>query len=135
MLPPILFLVDENLPVDVVEVLREAGYDCTYVRESNYRGATDAVLSQLAGLEGRIVITRDLGFIAQSPTRPAGLILLRVPPSFGRREIRSVVEDLVAHFDFRRALGYIVSARPGLAPRLRPMGELSDSDGESRGTR
>ena len=95
MRPSISFLVDENLPIDVVEVLREAGYDCLYVKEPSYRGAADSVLSRLAASEGRIVITRDLGFPVPPPGGPPGLILLRVPPSLSRREIGEIVQELV----------------------------------------
>lgn len=49
------FLVDENLPADVVDILRRDHHDVLNISESNHRGASDQELWRLGAGEGRIV--------------------------------------------------------------------------------
>jgi predicted nuclease of predicted toxin-antitoxin system len=42
------FLVDENLPIDVGQLLQHAGHDVLHVAQSPYRGGTDDEVSSLA---------------------------------------------------------------------------------------
>lgn len=45
------FKVDENLPVEAAERLRQAGHDATTVAEQRLSGATDASLAALCQRE------------------------------------------------------------------------------------
>lgn len=63
------FLVDENLPPEIRDVLAEAGHDVVYVPHSEYRTWSDERLRQLAAEEGRVVVTLDRRF--RHPIRPA----------------------------------------------------------------
>jgi predicted nuclease of predicted toxin-antitoxin system len=56
------FLVDENLPGAVAELLRADGHDVLAVAPSAFRSADDTELWALAARERRVVVTRDLGF-------------------------------------------------------------------------
>ena len=90
------WLVDENLPKDLADWLRDRGDDVLDVADSPYRGWPDPELWQLAGHEGRIVITRDLGFL-HWPVRPTppGIVMVRVPDAWRVPSIvRMVVEEL-----------------------------------------
>jgi len=107
------FLVDENLPVDVQEVLLADGHDVLYVRQSDHRGATDRDLWQLAASEERVLVTRDLDFPLPDNPRPPALVLLRVPDSFTRKQIRAIMGQFVASSAFQEIDGRITVVSPG----------------------
>ena len=53
------FKTDENLPVEVTELLRVAGYDAMSVLEQGMGGGGDPVFDGVCLKEGRILITLD----------------------------------------------------------------------------
>jgi predicted nuclease of predicted toxin-antitoxin system len=76
------FLTDENLPREIVQLLRQLDHDALDVRESGMAGATDRQVSARAQSEARILVTMDLDFanIVQYPPGDfAGILVLRVP--------------------------------------------------------
>jgi predicted nuclease of predicted toxin-antitoxin system len=81
------FLVDENLPAQVVSVLRELDHHVTYVRETDLRGRPDNNLIAHCNEHDLLLITQDLGI--QPNLLETGLVLLRV------RRQRS--EDMATH--------------------------------------
>ncbi len=111
------FLVDENLPADVADVLRRDDHDVLNISESNHRGASDQELWRLGASEGRIVVTRDLDFPLPEIPRPPGLILLRVPGTFTRSRIRDIVSDFVDSVAFGQVEGAITVVSPGRVRR------------------
>ena len=113
------FLVDENLPVEVADVLRRGDHDVLHVSQSSHRGASDQQLWRLAANEGRIIVTRDLDFPLSDLPRPLGLILLRVPET----STRSLIEDTVTEFVESEAFDEVAEAITVLSPgrvRRRP---------------
>lgn len=74
------FKVDENLPVEAADLLREAGHEADTVLEEGLCGTEDEVLSGRIRLEGRAIITLDLDFSdirAYPPQDYPGIIILR----------------------------------------------------------
>lgn len=74
------FKIDENLPSEVVDLLREAGHDAVSVLDQGFKGSSDEEVAQVAADEGRALITLDLDFSdirAYPPPDYAGLIVLR----------------------------------------------------------
>lgn len=74
-------LADENIAAPLVSMLRNEGFDVTYIAELR-PGMTDEEVLGLAYAEGRIVLTEDRGFgeMAFRLQRPAiGILLLRLP--------------------------------------------------------
>ena len=75
------FKVDENLPVDVAELLRQAGYDAVTVVDQMLGGAADSVIARVCADEQRVLITIDTDF-ADIRTYPPedfhSLIVLRL---------------------------------------------------------
>jgi predicted nuclease of predicted toxin-antitoxin system len=53
------FKVDVNLPIEVVQLLREAGHDVYSVHEQGLVGAKDQVLAGVCQTENRAVVTMD----------------------------------------------------------------------------
>lgn len=75
------FLVDQNVPLDVVEGLRAEGHDISWA-QTDYPGADDEMLLEIAQSEERVVITfdTDFGTLAFHRNLPAssGVILFRL---------------------------------------------------------
>jgi predicted nuclease of predicted toxin-antitoxin system len=74
------FLANENVPAEVVEAARQAGYDLAWVTESSAGADDDSVLSW-AFTEGRVLVTFDKDFgkmaFSQGKDSTCGVILLR----------------------------------------------------------
>ena len=77
------FLIDENLPNDLVPVLAEHGHDARHALDNFKPGCLDPKLFDHAQKEGRILITCDLDFSdirLYPPGKHAGIIILRIEP-------------------------------------------------------
>lgn len=75
------FKVDENLPVEVAELLNQAGYDAITVSEQNLIGTSDINLAGLCRKEKRIIVTLDTDFAdirAYRPNDMFGIIVMRL---------------------------------------------------------
>ena len=81
--------VDEDLPREIVSILRAAGHEADGVRDEGLGGWSDASLWQLIQREPRFLVTADKGF-ASTRSYPlgthAGILLLR-PPEDGIRPL------------------------------------------------
>jgi predicted nuclease of predicted toxin-antitoxin system len=86
------FKVDENLPVEVAERLRAAGYDAMTVLEQRMGGEPDTNLYRVCQSEERVLVTLDLDFSdirTYRPSESAGIIVLR----FSRQDKFYVLEN------------------------------------------
>jgi len=75
------FKIDENLPVEVAELLKKAGYDAITVSEQNLVGTSDINLANLCQKENRILVTLDNDFAdirTYRPDRFPGIIVMRL---------------------------------------------------------
>jgi predicted nuclease of predicted toxin-antitoxin system len=75
------FKIDENLPVEAAELLRQAGYDAATVHEENLVGKPDADIASVCQTEKRAIITLDTDFAdirTYPPDQFSGLIVLRL---------------------------------------------------------
>lgn len=75
------FKVDENLPVDAAQLLRQAGYDAATVSEQHLSGTADSTVASVCRREGRILVTLDLDFAdirTYPPAQYPGFIVLRL---------------------------------------------------------
>lgn len=74
------FKIDENLPVEVVELLVSEGHNALTVNQQNMQGISDDKLIRVCKTEKRILITLDTDFsdIRRYPPKEYyGIILLR----------------------------------------------------------
>jgi predicted nuclease of predicted toxin-antitoxin system len=81
--------LDENLPVDAVELFRAAGWDCDTVRDEGLSGAEDPEVGAVCRAESRVLFTLDLDFSdirAYPPSEYVGIVVLR-PAEPGRRMV------------------------------------------------
>jgi len=89
------FKVDENLPVEAAEALRQAENDAATVLEQKYGGSADTQLADLCQRESRILVTLDMDFAdirAYPPAEFPGLIVLRL-----RQQDKPHVLNVLAH--------------------------------------
>ncbi len=91
------FKVDENLPVEVADLLRQVGYDAVTVFEQHLEGSPDSDIASVCQEEGRALITLDTGFAdirAYPPAQFPGLIVLRLHRQ-DKPHVLEVIERLI----------------------------------------
>jgi predicted nuclease of predicted toxin-antitoxin system len=75
------FKVDENLPIEVAELLQQAGHDAVTVLGQGLGGRADPDIASMCQREGRALVTLDTDFAdirAYPPRDFPGLIVLRL---------------------------------------------------------
>lgn len=75
------FKIDENLPIEIAGILRQAGHDAETVYSEKLTGEDDENIAAVCRKEGRAIITLDLGFAdirSYPPKDYAGLIVFRL---------------------------------------------------------
>ena len=95
------FKIDENLPVDVVESLRNAGYDAATVWDEHLNGAPDTEIADVCKREERALITLDTDFANiqnYPPQQFPGLIVLRLQRQ-DKRHVLKMLERLIPVFE------------------------------------
>lgn len=87
------FKIDENLPVEIAELLTEAGHDAKTVNDQHLEGSLDSLLANVCRDENRALITLDTDFsdiTAYPPESFPGIIVLRI-----RRQAKSHIIDVL----------------------------------------
>lgn len=85
-------ITDENIEIEIVIALREAGYDVTDIKEV-YPGIDDSAVLSLARETEAVLLTNDKDFgdlVYRLKERSNGVILLR----FGRMEMSERIDIL-----------------------------------------
>lgn len=75
------FKIDENLPVEIAELLINAGHDAKTVNEQQLQGIRDPLLINICKTENRVLVSLDADFsdiTTYPPQDFAGIIVLRV---------------------------------------------------------
>lgn len=95
------FKLDENLPVDLVQILRSADHDASSVFEQNLSGEQDRTVLDMCRAENRALITLDLDFAdvrSCPPSQNRGIIVLRLQRQ-DRPHIESIIKRLLPVFE------------------------------------
>jgi predicted nuclease of predicted toxin-antitoxin system len=72
--------IDENLPSECAEILRDGGFEADTVADELLTGADDSAIASRSRAEGRVLITLDLDFAnirAYPPAEYHGIVILR----------------------------------------------------------
>ncbi|MDA0747790.1 MAG: DUF5615 family PIN-like protein [bacterium] len=88
------FKIDENLPVETADLLRQLGHDAATVLEQNMGGEKDSAISTICQQEKRSLITLDLNFSdirTYPPNQFSGIIVLRL-----KRQDKPYVLDTIS---------------------------------------
>jgi predicted nuclease of predicted toxin-antitoxin system len=75
------FKIDENLPKELADLLRDAGHDAATIHEERMIGAADASIAQVCQAEERCILTLDVDFADirhYPPEQYPGIIVFRV---------------------------------------------------------
>lgn len=75
------FTVDENLPIDLAELLRQAGHDVVTLSDHHDAGERDALLIRSCQQDESILVTLDVDFAdirSYPPSEYPGIIVFRV---------------------------------------------------------
>lgn len=75
------FKLDENLPVELADLLREAGHDASTVLEQELSGKPDPDVAAVCKRENRALVTLDTDFAdirVYPPEDYAGLLVFRL---------------------------------------------------------
>ena len=107
--------VDEDLPVDIVQTVKAAGYtDTAGVLEQGMGGWKDPPLWQAIQAEGRFLITADKGFgdiRLYPPGTHAGVLILR-PNEDGIRPLVELIQQALAQYSLDDLAGAVAVATP-----------------------
>lgn len=75
------FKIDENLPVQVVDIIKEAGFEADSVYDERLGGSPDSSIFDVCQNDKRILVTLDLDFSdirLYPPDSHFGIIILRL---------------------------------------------------------
>jgi predicted nuclease of predicted toxin-antitoxin system len=103
------FKIDENLPLEAAESLRQAGYDAVTVLEQRLGAATDSDVASICQQEARALITLDVDFAdirVYPPERFHGLVVFRLRRQ-DKRRVLSVLERLIPLLPSEPLLGHL----------------------------
>ncbi|WP_338825520.1 hypothetical protein MHOCP_10970 [Moorella humiferrea] len=64
------FKIDENLPIEIADLLREAGYEAETVWSEQIQGFSDIELLGICRNEKRVLVTLDMDFSEKSHPPP-----------------------------------------------------------------
>ena len=95
------FKIDENLPIEIAELLINAGYDAKTVNEQQLQGVKDPILIDICKSENRVLVTLDTDFSdikAYPPHEFSGIIVLRVG-SQAKQHILKVFQHILSLID------------------------------------
>ena len=109
------FKIDENMPTEAAELLRDAGHDATTVGEERLLGSPDETLAERAQREQRAFVTMDMDFAdirAYPPDEYAGIIVLRLPVQL-RPLVLGLVRRLVPLLQTESLRGCLWIVGPG----------------------
>jgi predicted nuclease of predicted toxin-antitoxin system len=89
------FKLDEHLPAELAEDLRQAGHDAMTVVEQGLSGTDDEALMRIIQSESRVILTMDKGIAnvtAYPPGSFEGIVLFR-PHQTGRGVVSQFVRQ------------------------------------------
>ncbi|AFY73776.1 hypothetical protein Syn7502_01724 [Synechococcus sp. PCC 7502] len=75
------FKIDENLPIEFADILKNNGYEASTIYSEALKGAKDTIVISVCQREERALITLDLDFAdiqTYPPQDHKGIIVLRV---------------------------------------------------------
>ena len=106
--------IDENLPGECAEILRDGGFEADTIADERLTGAEDSAIAVRARSEGRVLITLDLDFAnirAYPPAEYAGIIVLR-PKRQDKHAVLAVVDRVALVLANRTPAGELWIVEP-----------------------
>jgi predicted nuclease of predicted toxin-antitoxin system len=122
--------VDEDLPVDVAQLVKDAGQDAASVLEQGMGGYKDPPLWQAIQKERRFLVTADKGFgdiRLYPPGTHAGVLVLR-PDEDGVRPVIELMRQVLAQYKLDDLTETIAVATPRGIRIRRASGKVAASE-------
>lgn len=104
------FKLDENIPTQVFELLRELGHECATIIDEGLSGARDAEVASAALREDRMLITLDRGFgdvRTYPPGGHPGIVVIRTLDQ-SARDVAGLTASFVQGYDLESLRGCLV---------------------------
>ena len=104
--------LDENLPIDLVELLKTHNHDVATVYTEGLAGSSDNIIFEEAQKENRVIFTLDKDFSdirKNVPGKNVGIIIFRLANE-GKESIMRYVTKLLANYDLDEFLNALVIA-------------------------
>ncbi|WP_420454204.1 DUF5615 family PIN-like protein [Rubrivirga sp.] len=101
------FKLDENLPAEAADVLREGGHDAATVLEQEMGGEPDPTVAVACQREGRALVTLDTDFAdirTYPPAEHPGLLVLRLRQQ-DKPHVLAVLRRVLPLFDVEPLTG------------------------------
>ncbi|MBN2032046.1 MAG: DUF5615 family PIN-like protein [Deltaproteobacteria bacterium] len=102
--------VDENIPLMIVQALREEGHDVLDIRGTTDEGMDDESLWKILQDEKRLLITTDKGFARHRNSFHCGIMIIRLRQP-NRQKIHQRVMNAVGQFKTEDWRGQLVIIR------------------------
>jgi predicted nuclease of predicted toxin-antitoxin system len=113
------FLLNENVPLSVVQSLKTVGHDVLWARQA-MPGASDSRVLERAMAEGRILVTfdKDFGELVYRAGRQAsaGVVLFRIPQPSAAVIAAQVVQTLQSRDDWQGTFSVVEPGRIRMTP-------------------
>ncbi|MBS0262126.1 MAG: DUF5615 family PIN-like protein [Planctomycetes bacterium] len=103
------FKIDENLPLDARDLLREHGHDAVKVLDQGLKGKADATIASVCRAEHRVILTLDLDFCdvrAYPPDEYSGIVVLRLADQ-SRPSVLRVLRRIMLMFETENLDGHL----------------------------
>lgn len=114
------FKIDENLPIEVASVLRDAGHDAMTIGDQRMSGEPDPRVAAVCCDEDRAILTLDLDFSdirTYPPSDYPGIVVLR-PSTQSKGDVLALVGQLLSLLNAERLIGNLwILQRGGLRIR------------------
>jgi len=106
----IRFLVDENLPVSLVELLKRMGFEAHRVSDIGLKGAKDEEIADFALRNNYVIITldKDFGYIYHLLYRGQLTVVLLRPKTPRPERILALVENMLKKMDIANYIGRLI---------------------------
>lgn len=96
------FLIDEDLPAAVADLLRDLGHEAEHVRYLGLCGKPDRRVLAAAQEREAILMSADMGFasIQHYPLgKHSGIVVVRLPDFYRRKEILALIRAFISTVD------------------------------------
>ncbi len=111
------FLIDEDLPREVSNLLQSYGHKAIDIRDTELKGAKDFQIAYYAQKESLCLLTGDYDFSDirnYPPAQYAGLVVLNIPKNSTAKYIVNLLEEFLKHENLISELpGKLAIVEPG----------------------
>ena len=118
-------LLDENLPLSLVEDIKELGHEVEHVCTVGLRGAPDGTITKYAKRKKFILVTKDIEF-GSLLLYPEGshhsVVIVRLPPFYNKNQLTKAITTFFKTTKEKEIINAIIILQVGRY-RIRKLGQ------------